>query len=639
MDKKCFVLASLYLALLTAGASAQSPTGYFDELWVEPPVWNVDGTPSSGVRSDFIPVLTDPGAWPTVLGRTARFTSLINFLTKQNQDDPAQLAALGCFLRQQDVGVDLNVGAVRLRPKGCDPTVAGACNRCDEAGDRMADSDWNALQLWLDIDCGAGVLQPPLTSLSADHPILFGLRTVTSNGDPACDLATAPSQVVACDGMSYPLDLTDSAKDFADVAFWAGEVADYYQSIQQRLYDAYTAGDLAERIDLEIGFWEGAATFPVAGYSSNSSLQIEVDLQTVLAELQCQLAKRELDDPDQTGAKVPLELQYFQIDHGSQGVCFDAGYPAKDCRGENGNLDFPLQVPDWDLGRVIEVERVARDLGLRVGISNHLGNVAHIVDPIGGDQRARDLFVRYVDEYLSAGGSPDYLQAYGWHSHPGTTGPETAPFSFLGIVEEVLATRYPPLVESILVDDEFTSTAPFATSFDTAGDPCWQVLPGLGTGILEQSCASGTRVAGLEGGPTGSLQVGFITKLLAGSGWLGVHLRKADAADLPWHSGYLVLVRPLASGSGAQGEVALCKGTGTNCATLASAPLDFDPTAGWHRLEIDARGNRFRIAIDGEPLIDLTDTAADRRLDGEVSLITAARAARIDGLEILRIDP
>ncbi|MEM8998439.1 MAG: hypothetical protein AAGF23_26880, partial [Acidobacteriota bacterium] len=128
-----------------------------------------------------------------------------------------------------------------------------------------------------------------------------------------------------------------------------------------------------------------------------------------------------------------------------------------------------LGVDTWLFDRLITMQEVVRGLGLEVSVSNHMGPCGQGKENPGGVLRdacynesamtatnfnhwARETFLRYADEFVTAGGRPDHLMLNQWLYYPATWGTEfddpTAPgFSALSeITKEVLTDTYPRLV-------------------------------------------------------------------------------------------------------------------------------------------------------------------------------------------------
>lgn len=588
------LIISVCLAVPEAGMAQ-----FADEVWIEPPFW-VSGF-GSGQRVDFLNVVKDPGLWPTVHRRTSTFATFVNTLAinlpGQALDDSeiqTLLAGLGTLR------VDFNVGGLR-KPAGS----VGAI-QCDLMGDDTATADFAKLRRWVE---NGGTIY----SLTTDHAIsAFSMGPFARPaGDPE------KLECLQTGGVgTYPSSTTD-------LDFWVSELSDYFAKIQNRFYarcsgsDGEGAGDSRFCMDLRIGTWEGASSFqettpdgtvyPVRGFIP------PIEMSTVLTSLATELATRQVTNPG-TGDSATLRQRWnhFNIDHRPEAVCVDlVGNSEAACTTgpdlQENQLDYcasgnnNFMCLDWDFGRVLEIERLARAEGLRVGNSNFLSSFNNVGDPNYGDAFARDVAMRYVTEYADAGGNPDFLQIFMWVTHPDETGNENNVNSFMNVARQILEGPFPEVVEVPYVTEPF-DPADWSWSFSSSAS-IQSVTCGASTCFYldTPADASGFEWALLDDESFGAARIGVSLDLSkttgSGSEWAALQLRpQGTPTPAPWASdgGLAILVRN--DSAGFADNVSVLR-NGTTLETADLAGLGLPNLDGWFRLEVDVRGNRLRVEV------------------------------------------
>lgn len=92
-----------------------------DQIWVCP--LPMDLTHKSRIMPDFVPIIVQKENWPEVFGRTAVYKTYIEALGKFSDEE---LAALGRFVRENDLPVAVELGGIRMaamRPEVADTAI------------------------------------------------------------------------------------------------------------------------------------------------------------------------------------------------------------------------------------------------------------------------------------------------------------------------------------------------------------------------------------------------------------------------------------------------------------------------------------------------------------------------------------
>ncbi len=150
---------------------------------------------------------------------------------------------------------------------------------------------------------------------------------------------------------------------------------------------------------VSIGLTEGLGAFKLAGldgitYRSTVPDSIEIDFENFLSKLS-QMAK-----------KKNITIDYFVIDY-ADGVGYDASaYPLSRYITNGHNY-----------GRIIGAERLLRKYGFKVGFfSNWFFS--------NSSSEANKLILNFQNEYLGAGGHPDFINFEFWQTYPDFLGSE-----------------------------------------------------------------------------------------------------------------------------------------------------------------------------------------------------------------------
>ncbi|MEO1084432.1 MAG: hypothetical protein AAFY88_09325, partial [Acidobacteriota bacterium] len=294
---------------------------------------------------------------------------------------------------------------------------------------------------------------------------------------------------------------------------------------------------------------------------------------------------------------------------------------------ENQGRENMLPSGTWDFSRVIEMQRIAREEGYEVSISNHMGpcgqgkqtTTGDVLDKCKNDDAAtatdfnewaRTNFLRYADEFVDAGGRPDHLMLNQWLYYPETWGtefddPTASEYSLSEIAKEVLTETYPRLAPLDYLDEDFANDSNWQDH-----NSCYSASASGSVQILEDASttngSSGRCSATLKTDSSATAELmadfdlTFNIKWTAGTDWAGVTFRKTDPTDLPWDSGYLVFV------DGSQTVSLFREGPRT-----WSGTLEGDPTTGdGVELTIVARGDWIRV-YEGQnetPVINIVDS-------------------------------
>ncbi len=177
------------------------------------------------------------------------------------------------------------------------------------------------------------------------------------------------------------------------------------------------------RPGLKVGFIESLGYFWFTGKNGKQYRQTDVgfpkfDFRGFMTTLMEEAKKRN------------IEIDHFDMDFGFAGCVADSiGWDNNHLWREEKKLDF---------GRILEAEKVCKDLGLNVGVFfndtlwDRLYAKAGCETPEDADRECDDRSVAFIKGYFAAGGRPDRLCFQSWTTHPTKTGPESEPHSFMG---------------------------------------------------------------------------------------------------------------------------------------------------------------------------------------------------------------
>lgn len=113
-----------------------------------------------------------------------------------------------------------------------------------------------------------------------------------------------------------------------------------------------------------------------------------------------------------------VTIDHFDVDFSYMGVVWDAGNSG-DTDGDGMNF-----------GRIMEVERICRDYGVKVGIIFN--------DIVDNPQQVHDNIIKYYEGYKAAVGTPDKAVFQSWWMYPRVTGPEETQGTFFNWTKELL---------------------------------------------------------------------------------------------------------------------------------------------------------------------------------------------------------
>ena len=636
--------AVLGLGLLVAPTQAQ----FSDEVWISVPFWTT-GTFASGTqRTDYIPTLTTPEDWPEVRARTSRISMYLNMLATGVSDDRAlsdtEIQTLVAGL--SGIKVDFNVGGLRVQNASPTnpPTVL-----CSDVGETTASRDFAFLRRWVE---NGGTLD----SLTSDHAVTTFTMEKYASGEFFCSTATAGT---------YPADTED-------YSFWTAELGDYFENLLERFFDRCNgtdgegAGDPAFCSGFEFGTWEGTSAFTVTEASGfqwgERSTFGAVEFADVVNSFRTSLASRSVTDPV-TGITGGIDHRYthFNIDHWTTGACNDAFSPSggatPECRtippvgtssedycvGGDDQTGNNVMCRTWSYGRVIEMGRQLREMGVRFGFSNFLGIALkdETLDEAYGNQLAFDMAERAAATYAAAGGDPDFLQAFVWHRFPTATGPETSSTAALGLIHDILQDSFAETFQIPYLTDHFDGVEDWAWTFGPGAALAPPVLETDATGI------AGPAYAALADEALEHVFAGVsVNRLDAASGatneWLALQLRPQTVGADPTLAGggLAVLVRFAADDT--LDEVAVySQGALLRTVTAVDLPQLKNLGTGWFRIEADLRGTRLRVDLSQGTTdlrvldIRIDDAAPGGSLTEGALVLTSANAkARWDDLRI-----
>jgi len=166
-DMPTQLLAVAAVLLAASGQAAEPADASRDRVWVGPMPFDLRSAPSRTLRRDFLTVLADADAWPTVLAATDVFKSYIMILPRNPvpgktvpELSDAQLAALISFINEHKLKVAFEVGGLRIRE--------GEKARKGEWGKQVAANELTHLNRWL--DAGGRI-----DYLSTDHAVMMNL--------------------------------------------------------------------------------------------------------------------------------------------------------------------------------------------------------------------------------------------------------------------------------------------------------------------------------------------------------------------------------------------------------------------------------------------------------------------------------
>lgn len=133
--------------------------------------------------------------------------------------------------------------------------------------------------------------------------------------------------------------------------------------------------------------------------------------------------------------KKNVSIDFFDVDFGFVAVSGDSR------RGKKG---WDPRKDPVDYGRILGAEEICRELGVDIGVIfndrlNTDGFKRMGIKTIKeADIECGKRNVKFIKEYLAAGGKPERVVFQSWMTHPTLTGPETVEHSFMGITKRQL---------------------------------------------------------------------------------------------------------------------------------------------------------------------------------------------------------
>ncbi|MCP3975527.1 MAG: hypothetical protein GY720_13665 [bacterium] len=572
------------------------------ENWFLPSAWDQSGVchndaDGDAMRDDWLPLVTDPAEWDSVRDRIEVFKIFYNMLRNHPLSDlcvvlhdPPNPPTAPTEMPLTNLELELLVDALQT---GDDPLAVGF----EVAGIRLGD--------------------PTLPNLPEDycdwvHDDPSGVPNIEGVG--ACQADKDIMVLNRWEDANGTVDVLNL--DHAMGNNWCREDPPYavpnscsipWQDLVREMAD-YLAAMHLEYPNARLGIYEGPALFHVVGpdgtYPARGPAEDEPTFEEFIDELLDQIADRRL-----LPGLENLYLNHYDIDHASHAVYADGGFDGT-----------------WDFGRVTLVEKKLCSRDVTVGLLAHPGN--GFMGPRSTDPDANDnaygTAMRYLAEYRLADGDADNLVMGMWHTHPYVTGPEEAPSSIMNLARDLLG-----LDEHLLRtyrSDEFDDSATTAALWQLEG------LFSVSDGRLELENETGAQLAALNAPAALDSVIASFTVQLGGA-WAGLQLRKSTAADLPWQSGYLVLIR--ADGDG--GEVQVRRADpGSPMVLLDATPFSPNPTVDDVEVRVELIDDHFRVYVNDVIELDFDIPPGDLIAPGAdlAGLITFGGPASFERFDI-----
>ncbi|MEO1086576.1 MAG: hypothetical protein AAFY88_20270, partial [Acidobacteriota bacterium] len=446
-----------------------------------------------------------------------------------------------------------------------------------------------------------------------------------------------------------------------DYGFWAGQLADYLEDMQNKFYTRCADTSLPVNAnfcqDLDFGTWEGVAAFEVTETASSTvwpkrSAFGAIEFIDFIDGLKAELATRTLTNPStSTEETLDTRWSHFNMDHWVTGACHDAQPnmvsnplcaaapdPADGtnyCAGGNDNV----MCFDWEYGRLVEIERQLQSRLLRFGFSNFLGSqLKTIVFPTDayGNQLAVDMAAKAADEYVTAGGYPDFLQAFIWHRYPTETGDETQSGTAMNLIKGLLEDPFHEVFEVLYLLDVFDTATPdwdWTLSSDASILSSPPLLETDGTG------SSGAASAALSDEDLEHASVGVSLNLTSAGGtgrWAAVQLRPQGTGAAAEPMGATGGISAVARFAG-DGFIASIDVYHQDTLLHSDTSADLADLTSWFRLGVDLRAGRLRVAVSyATTNLRILDIEVDDSVlgDGPVVLTSTDATVWWDNLEI-----
>jgi hypothetical protein len=248
-----------------------------DHIWIGPNPFQDSRRPGEArvagkphpLRTDWLPILTNAGKWPTVLASTQVLKTYINILGDDEPGVPklsdAELRQLIQFVRHHKLKMAFEVGGLRTSAKICG----------DTAGEDGAKNELALLRRWLD-------LGGSIDYLTTDHAVMKNLRGVGYAGA----------------GQNPNRECKMPIRQLID------ELADYFQVMHKAIPTA------------KLGAIESLGFFQIRGSDGTFYRQTDPKLPD------WQFSEY-IDNLLQAMKARGLELDHFHIDYGYTGVHFD----------------------------------------------------------------------------------------------------------------------------------------------------------------------------------------------------------------------------------------------------------------------------------------------------------------------------
>lgn len=278
----------------------------------------------------------------------------------------------GDAYRKQIAGLVSKTGLAVCVEVGGSRDGGGTPKRGDQAGEFSARKDQMRLQKWLDVP-GAR-----LDAIVTDHSTMWYIREQTEK----------------------------------DIPLLVQEYVDYVVAMKKW------------RPGLKVGMIESLGYFKIVRddkvYPQTDKRLPPLEFKSFLSQVLAEAKKKQ------------VTIDFFDVDFGFLGVNFDS---------RRGKPNWDYRTDPADYGRILGAEEICRELGVDVGVifNDRMGTDAF--KELGfetleaADTECGRRNVQFIKDYLAGGGAPDRIIFQSWMTHPTTTGPETAPHSFLGITK------------------------------------------------------------------------------------------------------------------------------------------------------------------------------------------------------------
>lgn len=527
------------------------------------------------VRDDYVAELTDDNNWSEIkkLGKPVVISIHSLILAKGPGVGPseeyltdAELKEIVDFIKRNNFKTSLRVGGLRLTKDERlypEATCAPTDSTCLGEGMRQAQIDFDRLKRWFD-------LGGTVNYITTDHPLQFAANSIL---DPSLnirlDAARASNQIT--------------------MAHLVRELLRYYTSIDTLIRNYY-AGIGQSYPSIEVGMVVGPLGFitnapggkvykPVGPANSLLSKTKFADLALIL--------KNQIAAVQATQYNSILEPKNFS-------VIFDVGAHSAINDGTFAN---------WNYERILLNEASVRSNGFEFGLISNPGSYAyaanHVYDDVDVTCQGRgscdktpattlalanklgaDHQLRFLKEYLSAGGNPQHVEIANWGRYPSATGPVDTLYSWFATARDA---AFIYVRNAVAPEGKVQSTTPgnlAATSPYRRAVSLRLWHDGVATTYQYQKVRyelpsltqNAYRSVNLTSNTTNKnfslyTEVQLVAPTSANPGWAALHLGKKAAGEAVWANGYSLLMRP----NGSLSLITPNAGAITNLTTVENA--------------------------------------------------------------------